>query len=519
MPEASTNRERAIPFRGNRHYFHRRTPAEWWRVRLVLVALIAAGGWVAYGMTNREERYADVTHGPLSRAHAPWETRCDACHAPFGSEDNQAGRLFQVRDRWRSFRCDGCHAGPSGDPKNYSPHYSTATGAHDDAASRDCSSCHHDHQGKDFALARVADSTCTRCHHDLKELHPATALAPVVTNFNRDHPPFRATEQARSYPRTLKFSHALHLSLGISHSAEDAGKHGLTPAKLPDQYRAEYRPFTATGSDQDPIRLNCNACHTPQGGYYQPVAFDKHCQACHALEVSALKSTAGITLQKFDVPHRQPPAELERFIRGEVTRQVFANSKLKLDPLPRSDRLDSPREVPLPPEFAKEVDSLVRKANELLYDLPAAPQEAVPNLSRSSLRGGHQCLKCHDGEPGATAFDPPKAIVRPNSPAVWLTRGRFDHPAHRAIDCAQCHADKQAAFVSPAERVVKEPLAIPGIDNCRQCHKPAKESGVRDSCVDCHRYHAGGSTLHEIPAERRLTIQQFLEGARPRRGP
>jgi predicted CXXCH cytochrome family protein len=517
MAVTSTNRERAVPFRGHRHYFQRPTGVGAWKIRLSILALLATLGWLVSSLASKERMYAETSHGPLSHAHAPWDSRCDACHTPFGSDDNTAGGLFDARDRWRSFRCEGCHAGAKSDPKNYAPHYSTAHGTKDDPTARGCSSCHHDHQGRDFALSKTSDAACLRCHQDLNQLHSGTTT-PSITSFHRDHPEFRAVKRVGDYQRTLKFNHALHLSLGVSHSAEDAGLHGLTPGKLPEKYRGQYLPYTASGSDQDPIRLDCVACHTSKGDYYQPVVFEKHCQACHSLEVSGLKSTAGITLQKFDVPHRQQPAELDRFLRGEITRQVFANSKLKLDPLPRGDRLDSPRDLPLPPEFGKEVDSLVRKVNELLYDLPTAPKDAIPNLPRSTLRGGHQCLKCHDAD-GGNAFEPPKSIVKPSSPDVWLTRGRFNHAAHRAVDCAQCHVDKKAAFVSPAERVVKEPMGIPGIDNCKQCHKPASQGGVRDSCIDCHRYHNGGSPLREIPAENRLTIPQFLEGARPGRGP
>src|SRR5207244_2658185 len=110
---------------------------------------------------------------------------------------------------------------------NYAPHYSIAHGAKDDPTSRDCSSCHHDHQGRDFALSKISDAACLRCHQDLNQIHPRTATAPI-SNFNRDHPEFRAVKPSE-YERTMKFSHALHLSLGVSHSAGDAGLHGLTP--------------------------------------------------------------------------------------------------------------------------------------------------------------------------------------------------------------------------------------------------------------------------------------------------
>lgn len=501
MDGSSTNRERAAPFRGHRHYFKRPTKIALWKVRLAVVALLAVGTWVVAGMATKESTYADSTHGPLTQAHSSWESRCDACHTPFGSEGNKAGGLFETHERWRAFRCESCHAGPASDPKNYSPHYSASSPASKDAMARDCSSCHRDHQGRDFSLVHLNDSTCVRCHKDLNQFHPGASPGHSITSFHGDHPEFQPVRKAGEYRRTMKFSHALHMSPGVSHSAADAEKNGLTLEKLPEKYREQYRSF---GGDQKALQLDCAACHqldsTPNGGgeYYSTVTFTKHCQACHSMEVSGVKSDAGITLKKFDVPHGQQPSELDRFVRGEIARQVLADAKVKLAPPLPSDRLDSPRELPVPPEIKKELDSLVVKVNELLYDLPTSPKEAPPGFPRSAIRGGHQCLKCHDHEPGITAFDPPKSIVRPDVPAVWLPGGRFNHSAHRTVNCAQCHTDKSAAFISPADRVVKEPLAIPGIDNCKQCHKPATHGGVKDSCVDCHRYH-GAAAARRLP--------------------
>src|SRR5687768_10171181 len=123
MPGPSLNRERAAPFRENRHYFHRPTWVGAWKVRLAAVALLVAGGWVAASMASRDTRYAVVTHGELARVHAHVADKCEACHVPHGSPDARGTGLFDVRDRWRSFDCKECHAGPPDDPKNFGPHY------------------------------------------------------------------------------------------------------------------------------------------------------------------------------------------------------------------------------------------------------------------------------------------------------------------------------------------------------------------------------------------------------------
>ena len=111
-----------------------------------------------------------------------------------------------------------------------------------------------------------------------------------------------------------------------------------------------------------------------------------------------------------------------------------------------------------------------------------------------------------------------KVRIEPsNIPDVWFRQARFDHAAHRAMNCAECHAK---ASVS----VVHTDVLLPGIDNCLQCHAPrsgsgaAAKGGVRFACVECHSYHHGDGPLQGLGAgarnpRQRLTAQDFLSGA------
>src|SRR5439155_1446826 len=76
------------------------------------------------------------------------------------------------------------------------------------------------------------------------------------------------------------------------------------------------------------------------------------------------------------------------------------------------------------------------------------------------------------------------------TPALRLPGARFDHTAHRAVSCAECHTTwDQAAVVRGAEA---EPLNVPGIDSCRRCHAPtavvngSPQGGARHDCIACH---------------------------------
>jgi hypothetical protein len=479
MAMPSLNRVRAAPFRDRRDYFHRPTPVAAWKVRLAALALLATIGWAAVAFASRSHLHAVTTHGELARSHAPWMDQCDACHVPHGSTTGAGSGLFVVRDRWRTFRCETCHAGPADDPKNYGPHYDRTRNPQllDDAQARDCSSCHHDHRGKDFNLAHVSDDECVRCHQNPGRLH---GTDPSITAFATDHPEFRA--KAHPPARGLKFNHALHLAKGLTEPANLTNPNAAYKlGQVAADDRNKYRRFADGDSDHAVLRLDCSACHEPAGGGYKPVTFEQHCQGCHAQAVSFLQSPGGVTTKPFTVEHGRPLAEMDRLIKGEVLRQIEEQKGiLRRVPLPPADRLDSPR-ILVPSHLGKEANELTKMATGLLT-----------------------CQKCHiiaDGRVQPTG-----------APALWLPAAKFDHLAHRAVRCADCHETWEDVRVS--RNAGPERLNVPGIDNCLQCHAPAGSTeiatavndrprawqqlglpspgGIRHDCVDCHRYHRPG---------------------------
>ncbi|HVK12271.1 MAG TPA: cytochrome c3 family protein [Gemmataceae bacterium] len=503
MSGTSTNRERAARFRVNRRYFHRTSPVAAWKVRLAVVALLGSLAWTAYGLAVPASLRENVSRGPLARVHGRWDDQCQACHTPY-AETTGVGGVLDCRDRWQSFGCDTCHAGPPGDERNYAPHHATAMWP----ASRgnDCAACHRDHQGADFSLVRVADVDCLHCHRDLKGRHTNPGELKYenrIAGFD-DHPPFRLTSSPPA--RTMKFSHGLHLNPGIVASIALAGNPNAVQAlgKLPEKYRKQYEVYAQGPNGL--IQLDCAACHQLEsagaprtaGAYYLPVKFEQHCAACHEQTLSDLKTPAGIGVAGFTVPHGLPREDIERTIRGEVTRQIAGRDNiLQKVPVIPPDRLDSPRpkEIAVPSNLKAESDRLVGMFLESLYGAGPKPAD------------GHGCLKCH--EPNSAGGLVPTRVSN-----VWLPSARFDHAAHRAMKCAECHDKVSTNFAGPV--LEKEPLAVPGIDTCRQCHGPAGTKngkplgGVRYGCVDCHTYH------HRTPpvADRGLMVEELLRAKR-----
>ena len=136
--------------------------------------------------------------------------------------------------------------------------------------------------------------------------------------------------------------------------------------------------------------------------------------------------------------------------------------------------------------------------------------------------GNRVCGECHYYKEVQGGV--PEAIVLPKVPEVWFKRAVFDHSAHRAVHCRECHANA-------SDSKSGNDVLLPKIEVCRECHSPARVSkgqqkgGARFDCVECHRYHnrdnnalanrrewVQGVGAHARDAAQEFDIQQFLSG-------
>ncbi len=184
--------------------------------------------------------------------------------------------------------------------------------------------------------------------------------------------------------------------------------------------------------------LDCGSCHEPEEGGHRAIAFADHCAHCHAERLDD-------ELPDIRVPHGQQPEELRTWITATYLEVMRADGSLA--------RHAGTGGVETP-DWAQ---TLVRRSDAAMQGL----------LEPGRKRG---CLICH------TMID--AAIVPPAMPASWLAKARFDHRPHASQVCAACHevANSRSA----------DDLRLPGIANCRDCHRP---DGASDACHTCHKYH------------------------------
>ncbi len=521
-PESGKQRAGRIPL----NYFRQPNRLERWKNRLAVGALVVAVAWPLLGLVRRNEGRTDYMRGPVIQVHAWFEPDCNRCHDPFTKINGPslAQGVFGSAHS-SSLLCRECHM------KDGGPHHQIQD------REPACASCHRDHQGRNFSLVRVPDSDCTQCHADL---HPNPNNLGHISRFTKArHGEFGLFVRQQGDPGKLKFNHALHMAAGMK---SPKGDPNWTLRKVAKEYRERYAGEPPKGEDgllteeqlTKRVQLSCSSCHATDpadlglkrgqltglpeaalmparrdGAYMLPITYENQCKACHPLTVPS--NTADPKSPPLEVPHRLQPFPLHEYLRGAYTRQVVVEK--------HPDLLD--QFVPSRPKPGKLPDADERERVGKLIDAEVLAAEKILFLGKQT------CGECHyyEGSRGANALKlglaPQDLTIEPgNIPSVWFKHARFDHAAHRALDCQECHQKADASTTSAD-------VLIPGIDNCLQCHAPRRGSGAqarggaRFDCVECHRYHHGDQPLHGLGSLQRglggkqgMSVQEFLSGSR-----
>lgn len=497
------------------------------RQRLVVTSVFLAVslGFLVWGLLAADGGRRQVSRGPLTRAHATWDSQCDACHVPLSTTRWDAGKLaFGVASDAGDQKCKTCHMGHDGQIHHASQK---------DAKIPHCADCHRDHGGRETSLVRRDEDQCTSCHADLGS---ALAFAPRTEGiareirhfYNGGHPEFRS---AKTDPGRLKFNHALHMTEGLNRVRD--GQAVFTLRQLPTDADRRRYGSKASASLDAPVKLECASCHVRDAGdlvsgaknetsdrvagshtgaklerspgaYMIPITYDLHCAACHPLDVPG----------PLAVRHGLQPPELQESLRaGYISRALRPQDS----PKPEEPSRRIPWSQGLDPSVQDEVERRVGTAERILFG-----------------PGKGTCTECHryDGLADAPAratdgrIDAAKTAITPTSvPRVWFKHARFDHSAHRAIDCRSCHPGAFPEGSTPASTVSSDVL-IPQIATCVECHAPRHEvrgkaqGGTDSSCVECHAYHNGDRPLQGRGALARgvsvpWEVSRFLKGDPP----
>jgi len=222
------------------------------RRRLLLIAATAAvcTGAVAGALLGSPLGPELAIPGPISDSHATLASDCGNCHT--ASMTSLKGPLHGIVASHTSFEestnCTGCHALGA---HALAPHSPTpaqtivpaSLGAHAPQASADeiaCTTCHHEHRGRDASLTALSATRCQSCHAEnfpsIAQGHPSFGDYPYVKRLS------------------IAFDHATHI-----------GRHFQGEEAAPE---------------------TCMDCHRSDSeGGMRVAGFDDSCASCHAAEI------------------------------------------------------------------------------------------------------------------------------------------------------------------------------------------------------------------------------------------
>lgn len=441
---------------------------------LMLLAFLLGPIWAWQSYRTMDVRpdgfHADTLwlSGSLSRAHANLKDNCQSCHVD---------AFVAVTDR----ACVSCHTGEHQAMSNRHAGASQAmllAARHPPDAGEKilrgfadvfnrpqgrCVDCHTEHEGAG-RMAATPQKFCADCHDDM-QARLKTAGFPTnfsdAADFGTSHPEFRPMARAAAGAKAerqllsaksvdvngLKFPHDVHLDSqgGVARMA------------------ASFRGRNNFGD-----QLECRNCHIPEadGVGLKPVDMQRDCAMCHSL---SFETVGGI---KRTLRHGEPDqvvADLTAYYRSTAP-----SRPLQLGGMARRR----------PGDYA------AGQLYSIYFGETAARPSRAADAVRAVFSPGGACYECH------TIFAPTQGKGWQVQPVKQLPRfmakGWFDHDAHKASECVDCH-------VSAPQSKSSTDLLLPGVRQCRDCH--VGETGaalikvqqpVPSSCAMCHEYHDDG---------------------------
>jgi predicted CXXCH cytochrome family protein len=437
-----------------------RRMAAWSLIAAVLALFLAwpiSSFMGSKGVKTRDAGFhADTmwTSGGMSLAHKSLENNCQACHVK--KFEAVADASCQTCHKDVHDHADAVRIGRSKEAPGLGGSIKASFKSAFGVPEGRCVECHSEHEGSG-AMARTAQAFCTDCHATLDKRLTDTKLA-NASDFGTGHPQFQVW--LTSNPGGAK-REATRVTLA-SNLSEDNGLKFTHDDHLSGSNSIGRMVRTMAGDQGWGSSLECKDCHEPSadGTRFKPVDMEGDCAMCHNLAFDNIGGTTR-TLR-----HGQP-AQVEADIRA-MYRSTLPSRPANLSGLSRRRPGDY-----LAGETARDYVVGVRA-------WPARADDAV----RAVFTQGGACYDCHTVTQTANGWTVQKVF----QPARYMSKGWFDHKAHKNEDCASCHDAKTSNKASD--------LLLPDLASCRTCHvgesgatiKPVK-TPVNSGCAMCHDYH------------------------------
>jgi hypothetical protein len=411
-----------------------------------------------------------VMPGPVSGAHAQYESECASCHVRF---ERQSQRQL----------CLDCHKAIADDLAAGAGFHSKSP----DVGGKECATCHTEHEGRaadivkldrkkfdhrltDFALTGKHSAVeCDACHAAGKPLHPLAAECVSCHRKDDRHHGNLGETCADCHADTgwkdVRFDHTAKTGYELT------GSHApLACASCHAEERYAETPKTCVGCHREDDKhagkngRECRDCHTT--GKWTDVKFDHFARSGFALR----GGHAGLACESCHEGNKLE-VKLPKDCYGchaDVDSHAGSNGR-QCDDCHRATQWSD-----VSFDHARDTKFALRGAHAALDCQTCHVQPAkVVALSQD-------CASCHaDDDPHRGQLG--KACASCHGDVEWKTNVRFDHDfarfplvgKHRAVECNDCHA-------TPAFHDANK--------ECIECHadKDVHEGRFSKDCASCH---------------------------------
>lgn len=492
--------------------------------------------------------------GPLASAHGAIEN-CGSCHTRSGSGKlSWMHGLIAGDPRADSKACLACHRMPE---TAFNPH-----GAADDilrqsterlsklavaspappsihaqsrafptrdlvAGGLPCATCHQEHQGTGFDLARISNAQCQSCHvvqfdsfdgrHPRLDGYPFRRRTRLVydhaAHFDKHFPEVAKKDPARRIPATCA---------GCHDSRQDERVMAVAPFEQTcaachrDQITGKERVsgpkgiafLSLPGLDLRALRTRASIGDWPEGSEAQLTPFMKLMIGATERGRDLIRATDGIDLQDLS---QASDAQIRAVsdLAWEIKRLVYRMIKEKASDVLVDLAIDGrqPRRADLVSDLTASIprDVLVAAQRQWLPDL-AAEMSRGPGPGTRQDAGWSTVTSQPDSHAQAASTDP--AIAAEASPAAEPAEGA-GQPRPAATGEAAAEPDGQGCLV----RVLGQCLVLKAPRQDTGAARPGSAAGRTDTATSTSTGGEGASTRQGLPAAMRAGLQDVRRSA------
>jgi c(7)-type cytochrome triheme protein len=270
-----------------------------------------------------------------------------------------------------------------------------------------------------------------------------------------------------------------------------------------------------------------SAANASDRRYMQPIRYDRHCAGCHGQDLKLPQTVGKIKIGRRDanvdtrlggdiLPHRELPlirqliAARLASVAGKsqfganITRQQWLSENFR-----SFARLIEPR---LSTELSGAFKDKTIELPEVSSDAATQPSSGIDSLLIDYYEAAvafDVCGKCHsvDGDLPSPKSDAARRALRTgptklsDTPRRWFSASQFDHDAHRAVRCIDCHSQALKSQ-NTSDVLMPDMTTRTGTagSSCVDCHNPdpAPNRAAPAGCATCHLYH---DRTHDRPPD------------------